>query len=81
MAQTEILKTENIHELTYLPPIEEMEKLNNWAIKFIDLFCIFSDFSAPSINACSRMAALNVVKKVLEKNLSTLEEQDDFYKR
>ncbi|MFN5174303.1 MAG: hypothetical protein ACK5WY_05435 [Holosporaceae bacterium] len=81
LAHTEILKTENIHELTYLPPIEEMEKLNNWAIKFIDLFCNFFDFSSPSINVCSRMAALNVVKKVLEKNLSTLEEQDDFYKR
>jgi hypothetical protein len=81
LAHTEILNTENIHELTYLPPIEEMEKLNNWAIKFIDLFCDFFDFSPPSINICSRMAALNVVKKVLDKNLLTLEEQDDFYKR
>jgi hypothetical protein len=70
-----------------LPSLDEMEKLNNWACTFCQLTCcIMANETCLPHAVHARMAALNVVAKVLGKNFDDPSDTDyqgreAFYKR
>jgi hypothetical protein len=70
-----------------LPSLDDMEKLNNWACTFCELTCcIMTNETCLSHTVHARMAALNVVAKVLGKNFDNpghpdYQEREAFYQR
>jgi hypothetical protein len=74
-----------------LPPLEDMEKLNQWANSFCQLFAHIFVPNTMLGDSCisARMAALNIVKKVLgrtfndpaKSSMENYEEQRAFYER
>jgi hypothetical protein len=72
------------HQLKDLPSIDEMEKLNKWAIDFCLLMrSIMTNGTYLRHGVSARIAALNVVAKVLGKNFgpSDRQERKAFYSR
>jgi hypothetical protein len=72
------------HQLRDLPSIDEMEKLNKWAIDFCLLVrSIMTNGTYLRHGVSARIAALNVVAKVLGKNFGPSERQErkTFYSR
>lgn len=55
-----------------LPPIEEMERLNNWAKGLCELIvdCFSGNIALGDSCKSGRMAVLNVIKKALDKNFN-----------
>lgn len=72
------------HQLRNLPSIDEMEKLNKWAIDFCLLVrCILTNGTYLRHGVSARIAALNVVAKILGKNFGPSDQQERkaFYSR
>jgi hypothetical protein len=74
-------------QYTTMPCLQEMEKLNNWACTFCQFTCsIMTNESCLPHTVSARMAALNVVAKVLGKSFddpsaTDYQEREAFYKR
>lgn len=71
-------------EMKYLPSLDEMEKLSNWAADFCQFTaCVMSDTSLGSSGPSARMAALHVVAKILGKDFDrgSYQEREDFFRR
>jgi hypothetical protein len=71
-------------QLRYLPSLDEMTKINEWANNFCQLVaCVLTDTSFLSNGPSARMAALHVVAKVLDIDLdrASYQEREAFYKK
>jgi hypothetical protein len=59
-------------QLKYLPCVDDMEKINNWASNFCELIsCIMTNETLSPHTVSARMAALHVVAKVLDKKFDS----------
>jgi hypothetical protein len=74
--------------LQYLPSTDEIEKINRWASDFCRLMaCVLTNVTLLPNGISARMAALNVVAKVLGKNFdpskggAAYEEWDTFFRK
>jgi hypothetical protein len=69
----------------YLPPLDEMEKLNAWSMSFCEFTaCLLSNESFLPHPVSARMAALHVVAKILGKDFESggcYSEGEDFFKK
>jgi hypothetical protein len=70
-------------ELAFLPSLDDMERLNNWAANFC-LLCI--QLLTPNVTflrntRSSRMAALNVALKLPAKNFDNADDEEQFFSR
>ncbi|MFA5593227.1 MAG: hypothetical protein WC989_07935 [Micavibrio sp.] len=70
------------NQLKGFPSIDEIEEINNWSFSFCELFVdIFNNDTM--LDTCergsSRMATLNIIRKVLSKPLDGFEEVREFY--
>jgi hypothetical protein len=71
-------------QLRYLPSLDEMTKINEWANNFCHLVAyVLTDTSFLSNGPSARMAALHVVAKVLDIDLdrASYQEREAFYKK
>ncbi len=70
-------------QVKFLPSLEEMERLNNWAIHFCELLSDVFNQQLPVTSKCSHMATKNVIKKFLGLNFDdpSLTEMDNFEAR
>jgi len=88
LAHQQSINDELKEQLRFLPSLDEMERINNWASNFCRLVAhamTNTTFLPHAVSA--RMAALNVVAKVLGKNFDTAQggaayqEREAFYKK
>ncbi len=70
-------------QLGFLPSLDEMEKINNWARAFCEFVCcIMTNETFLPHTVSARMAALNVVAKILGKNFDDdYQEEEAFISR
>jgi hypothetical protein len=71
-------------KMKYLPSLDEMEKLNNWATDFCRFIaCAMSNTTLGSSGPSARIAALHIVAKILGKDFDrgSYQESEDFFRR
>jgi hypothetical protein len=69
-------------KLKYLPCVDDMEKINDWASNFCKLICcIMTNETMLSHAVSARMAALHVVAKVLDKHFDSATDGASYQER
>ena len=69
-------------QLKYLPPVGDIEKINDWASNLCELMsCIMTNGTLLPHTVSARMAALHVVAKVLDKKFDSYQEREAFFRR
>jgi hypothetical protein len=75
-------------QLKYLPCVDDIEKINNWAGNFCELMsCIMTNETLLPHAVSARMAALHVVAKVLDKKFDLItggasyEDREEFFRK
>jgi hypothetical protein len=80
-----MLNTSNNHEVQHLPSLDDLEKLNHWSCRFCQLLaCTLTNETFAPHAVSARMAALDVVAKVLEKKFDSLKggvDYEEFYRK
>jgi hypothetical protein len=69
-------------QLKYLPCVDAMEKINDWAINFCQLLvCTMTNEALLPHAVSARMSALHVVAKVLDKNFDIVTDAESYQER
>jgi hypothetical protein len=83
LAHQERLTNDLKDEFKFWPSLGSMEEINGWAENFCTLsVSLLSNITLLPPSFSARIAALNVVAKVLDKNFETgCKDHENFYKR